>query len=311
MLSERSRRPVVPKDLRTIAIKLMRRYGIVPSKEMGQHFMTDEEDLRAVAEAANINPQDVVLEIGPGVGFLTQEILAKGPKRLIAIEKDQRLVQVLRRLFEAPNLEILHGDALDSLPTREFSKIVSNPPFSISSRLMLGLLDSSFEIASVTLQEEFAMRLVAEPGSNSYGSLSVLTWLKLHAAVVKRIPRESFLPPPGVDAALVEMRPGEIQLQNEEWNFLKGLLPFLFENRKKKLKNPLTDFLIHSHRLRANEAKSIVAGIVEAENRVYKISASEYLDVARGLIQNLSGTTAMGNRRSTKRRADEVAMGVA
>jgi len=155
--------------------RLLRTYQTFPKKRLGQNFMIEEDLLRLMISGASLNKNDVVLEIGAGLGFLTR-LLSQECKQVIAVEVDPRLMRILRtELQDLENVKLIRGDVL-KVPIPSFSKVVSNPPFYISSPILFWLLDKKFERATVTFQKEFAERLVASAGTREYGRLTVMTY---------------------------------------------------------------------------------------------------------------------------------------
>jgi len=270
-------------DLKRRALEFLRTRSPQDLKERDQHLMINRRELRYIVDVADILNEDVVLEIGAGLGFLTEEILSRDPKAIFAVEKDPELALLLKRRFGSePRVKVICRDILELLPFRgKYTKVVANPPFSISSRILLGLLNSEFKIASITFQYEFAERLIATPGSSSYGSLTVLTSLKFDATLVKRVHKSSFIPRPDVDAALVKLEVKELALEPEDWDLLNKMLPSFFERRKRKLSNALEDFLVKRCKVRRTIAKQLVKRLISEDIRVYKTPPSEFARLAK------------------------------
>ncbi|MEW5994653.1 MAG: rRNA adenine N-6-methyltransferase family protein, partial [Candidatus Zixiibacteriota bacterium] len=155
----------------------LERSGIRLSKREGQHLVMDPALLERMVEYGEISQEDTVLEIGAGVGNIT-ELLARRAGKVIAVEKDARLYRLTKaRLRKTRNVELVLGDAL-KIPMPEFNKVVANIPYSISSDLTFSLLERPFKLAVLMYQKEFARRLVAEPGSDDYGRLTVNVYCK-------------------------------------------------------------------------------------------------------------------------------------
>jgi len=270
-------------DLKARALEFVRAKGLQALKESDQHFMVNREELKRIVDSAGISENDVVLEIGAGLGFLTEEIALRGPKTVYAVEKDPELASLLEERFrEDLRVRVVCKDILELLPfKKEYTKVLANPPFSISSKILLGLIESDFILASMTFQHEFAERLVAKVGSSSYGSLTVLTSLRFNAALIKRIHKSCFIPRPDVDAALVRLETKEPILDPKEWRLLSKMLPFLFEGRKRKLSNALEDFLVKYCRIRRSKAKKFSKELGIGDLRVYKTPPSEFARIAR------------------------------
>jgi 16S rRNA (adenine1518-N6/adenine1519-N6)-dimethyltransferase len=190
----------------------LREIGVSPVKSLGQNFLHDRNLAKWVVDQANIGLEDFVVEIGPGLGALTELVLAKGA-RLLAIEKDKRLVNFLRDKFQGGPLETLHGDALEFdtriLFTQPKVKLLGNLPYYISSQLLIRFLEypSSISLWLFMLQKEVARRLVAAPATRDYGALTLLVQLRYRVEYLRTVPASVFLPKPEVDSALVRVTP--------------------------------------------------------------------------------------------------------
>ena len=178
---------------------LFRLYGFFPKKRLGQNFTVNSDILQRLVSYASLTENDVVLEVGAGFGFLTQ-LLSKECEKVIAVEIDPRLVSFLRKhLHSLQNLELIEGDILKlSLP--HFNKVVSTPPYSISSPLLFRLLENKFDFAVLILQKEFAERLAASVGTKEYGRLTVTIYYRTDVELLDVVPRTMFYPPPDVDS---------------------------------------------------------------------------------------------------------------
>ncbi|MEY2547288.1 MAG: rRNA (adenine1518-N6/adenine1519-N6)-dimethyltransferase, partial [Verrucomicrobiota bacterium] len=156
----------------------LREIGVSPVKTLGQNFLHDRNLSRWIVEQAVIGPGDYAVEIGPGLGAITEFMLANGA-RILAIEKDQRLVKFLRERFVSTPIDIHHGDALDfdarTLFAQPQVKLLGNLPYNVASPLLLRWLQhpSPFSLVILMLQKEMAERLAAAPGTKNYGALSV------------------------------------------------------------------------------------------------------------------------------------------
>jgi 16S rRNA (adenine1518-N6/adenine1519-N6)-dimethyltransferase len=210
-------------------------------KELGQHFLVDENILRVIERLAEPAREDVVLEVGPGPGVLTA-FLVERVRLVHAIEVDRSLEPVLRdRLSGADNVELIFGDALevdlgalDPPPT----KLVANLPYSIATPLVAESLDGapSIELWCVMVQREVADRFFAAPGTKAYGAVSVLVQLAARRSGLHPVSRTVFRPHPNVDSALVAFRRSELPA-----NFaaVKTVVSAAFAHRRKMLPNSL------------------------------------------------------------------------
>ncbi len=192
----------------------------------GQHFMVDEEVLKRVADSARIGMGETVLEIGPGKGALTRELIARGA-RVVAIEKDRELFRALKEAF--PNQELVNADALKA-EWPPFGKCVSNLPYRISKKFTLKLLRHEFELAVLVLQNEFAEKVAAEPGSREYGVVSACAQMCCDVELLDRIPKNAFKPQPKVESRIARL--------SQRRSLDPGVLGFvnrMFQKRKRKV----------------------------------------------------------------------------
>ena len=211
-------------------------------KKLGQHFLIDKSVAAREIHYASIMGDDVVLEVGPGPGVLT-ELLAHRAKQVVAIEIDERLVQKL--VSWAPdNVQIIHGDALKTDFTRlpSFNKIVANLPFQISSPLTFKLLRYPFSQAVLMYQKDFAKRMIASPGTKAYSRLSVGVQYKAQCRILETVPRTCFSPQPKIDSCIVELVPRKKPLfRVVDEAFFFDITKTLFNHRRKKIKNTVEE----------------------------------------------------------------------
>ncbi|MDW8344847.1 MAG: 16S rRNA (adenine(1518)-N(6)/adenine(1519)-N(6))-dimethyltransferase RsmA [Verrucomicrobiae bacterium] len=177
--------------------------GLRPRRSWGQHFLVDHNILRLVIEAADVRADETVLEVGPGLGVLTEPLLERA-RQVIAIERDPRLAEYLRARF--PSLEIIVGDAA-TVPLPAFDKLVANLPYQITTPLLERVVESAAppRCIVVMVQREVADRLAAQPRTKEYGALTVLTQRRYDVEVVHGVSARCFYPPPAVDSAIVRL----------------------------------------------------------------------------------------------------------
>lgn len=204
--------------------------------KLGQHFLRDVRYAQRAVEAAALAPTDVVLEVGPGKGVLTQLLAAKA-ERVVCIELDPELADHVEAL-RLENVEVVRGDAVDA-PMPRFDACVSNLPYQISSPFLFRLLAHEFRIAVLLVQKEFADRLVAKPGGGDYGRLSVNAQRRADVRMLARVPPGAFAPPPRVDSALVEIRPRAPDFDVVDDDAYDAVVLHAFNTRRKKLSNAL------------------------------------------------------------------------
>ncbi|MBI4415622.1 MAG: ribosomal RNA small subunit methyltransferase A [Euryarchaeota archaeon] len=209
--------------------------GVRASRGLGQHFLIDERVAHRQVEVAGITAHDIVLEIGPGLGVLTERLLKKAAK-VVAVERDRRLARALRTLGE--NIDVIEGDAV-KVPLPSFSKVVSNLPFQISSPITFRLLDLPFERAVLMYQREFAERLVAKPGSSDYSRLSVKAYVRARTEILERVPRSAFWPQPKVDSAVVLLEPRPMPFRVVDEQRYDAVVDAAFAHRRKAIENAL------------------------------------------------------------------------
>lgn len=219
--------------------------NIHPRKSLGQNFLTDPRYLRKIVEAAQVSDQDLVVEIGPGLGHLTRELAARA-RKLIVIELDDRLIPLLNGEFgSSANVEIVHADALQydygSLPGT--GKVVANLPYYISTPIIQRLITHRSRFSSLTLmlQREVAERIAAEPGGKEYGYLSVLVQYFAIPRLEFTVPAGAFTPRPKVDSAVLTlvMRERPEHIVADEDLFLR-VVKAAFSQRRKTLRNSLS-----------------------------------------------------------------------
>jgi len=211
-------------------------------RKTGQNFLVDKKVAEREVRYADVTKNDVVFEVGPGMGVLTK-LLAKKAKKVIAVEVDFELVDRLKR-FLPENVLLIHDDVLkvdfETLPN--FNKIVSNLPFQISSPVTFKFLDHSFDQAVLIYQKEFADRMVAKPGSKDYSRLSVGVYYKANCGLLESVSKNCFYPEPKVDSCIIRLTPrDEPPFSVLDESFFFDLTRELFNHRRKKIKNTLND----------------------------------------------------------------------
>lgn len=224
--------------------------GLRARKRWGQHFLCDPAVARRIVDTAEVGPETTVLEIGPGLGALSDE-LAERAGQLHLLEIDRGLAARLReRYAERSHVRVIEGDVLEvplaDLIPEPRATVVSNLPYNISTPIVFLLRDlrARFPRAVLMLQREVAMRLAARPGSADYGVTSVLVQAVAEVRVVFVVSRRSFLPPPQVDSAVIDVRWSDgLRVDVKDAGTFEGLVRAAFGQRRKMLRNALADFL--------------------------------------------------------------------
>jgi 16S rRNA (adenine1518-N6/adenine1519-N6)-dimethyltransferase len=219
----------------------LREIGVSPVKSLGQNFLHDRNLAKWIVDQANIGPNDFVVEVGPGLGALTELALANAAG-VLAIEKDKRLVQFLREKFQGHALEVVHGDALEfdtrTLYAQPKVKFLGNLPYYISSQLLMKFLEypSPISLWLFMLQKELAKRFVAAPATSDYGALTLLVQFHHRVEYLRTVPASVFLPKPEVDSALVRIMPRDpTELPACNFTLFSELVRRGFSQRRKQL----------------------------------------------------------------------------
>lgn len=225
---------------------VLQRHGIGLSKSLGQHFLIDKNHLAKIVAAADIQPGDIVLEIGPGAGVMTR-LLAAQAETVYTIELDRRMISVLdETLADVENVRVVHGDALTvdwkmAFQENSDTRLVANIPYQITSPLLIRILESepSFIHATVLVQKEVAERVVATAGSKVYGALSCVAQFVCDCHISSVVPRGVFYPPPKVDSAVLNLHPHH-KYRDITMDAFTRVTRAAFNQRRKTLRNSLT-----------------------------------------------------------------------
>jgi len=262
---------------------LLRLYSLFPKKRLGQHFTVNSDMLQRLVSHASITKDDIVLEVGAGLGFLTQ-LLSSKCKKVISVEVDPKIVRILRKqLHSLQNVDLIEGDVLTvSLPP--FNKVVSAPPYSISSPLLFRLLERKFDWAVLILQKEFAERLAASVGSKDYGRLTVTIYYRADVELLDYVPRTMFYPPPDVDSMMVRLKPRDPPFQVEDEETFFELVRTLFTQRNKKVRNALIPFL-RKREITRKEAVELADSTIYSTKRVRELAPEDFGILTNELIR--------------------------
>ena len=255
--------------------------GIPPLKRFGQHFLIDNGVRKRLVELAELTTNDTVLEVGPGLGFLTAALIGRAG-RTIAIEKDRTLAAYLKEKFsKQQNLIVVQADAL-TVQIPEGSKVVSSPPYNISSKLILLIMNSRFRLAALLMQEEFVRRLTASSGSREYGRISVMLQSKATAKLDMKVPRDAFYPKPRVDSALVTIRPSIEKPQAQNQQLFIDMVRALFTQRRRKLRGVLARYLKARYPTLSDK---IIQQIPLIDKRIYELNPNELIVLSNQIAE--------------------------
>jgi 16S rRNA (adenine1518-N6/adenine1519-N6)-dimethyltransferase len=209
---------------------LLKKYGLSPKKYWSQYFLVSSSVISDMAQYA----RGVVLEIGPGLGFITAE-LARRADKVIAIEKDWNMVHILQQEYGFENVDIIQGD-ITSISLPPFDRVISNIPYHLSSHITFNLLDWEYELAVLSYQREFAQRLVAPIPSHQVSRLTVMTRIKADCTLLRYIPPTAYYPVPRTECALVKILP---HTKGEPDAFFENVVRAIFTHKRKTIQNAL------------------------------------------------------------------------
>ncbi len=234
---------------------LMKKYGITANKKLGQNFLIDDNVIEKIVDTSNITNEDLIIEIGPGLGTLTKELLEKAGK-VICIELDNRMITILKdRFFMYKNFEIINEDVLKVDLNRIIKenkvsgqiknvKIVANLPYYITTPIIMKLLEERLDIESITvmIQKEVADRLTEIPGGKNGGAITYTVYYYAEAKELLTVPNNSFIPEPEVESEVIrlELRKKPVIEVTDEVKFFT-LIKASFMQRRKTLLNAISN----------------------------------------------------------------------
>ena len=263
---------------------LLQFYQVRPNKNLGQNFMVEPSVFQRLSDYAFLDKNDVVLEIGSGLGFLTF-FLANKSSQVLAVEVDNKLaVALTERVSGLSNVKVLKGNIF-KLKIPSFTKIVSIPPYQISSHLLTWLFEQKFEVAVLILQKEFANKLVTSIGSKNYGWLTVLTYYYAKCELLDKISKQLFYPKPKVDSVIVRLKPKQatpFPIENKQ--IFTKLVKSLFTERNRKVKNALSPFLKGILMKRIEDTESIAEITCFYNKRVRELAPEDFGALANALL---------------------------
>ena len=217
-----------------------------PKKSLGQNFLTDKNIINIIINTGNIKKNDIVLEVGPGTGNLTEKILSKNPKKLFAVEKDKSLAKKLHEKFREKI--ILINDDILKIDEKKYSKdpmiVFGNLPYNISTQILIkwiryNSLNNTFKKFILMFQKEVAERIVAETNSKNYGRLAVLSSWKLNIEKITDVSPNSFYPIPKVKSTILLIEPKSEYFNLKNPKNLEHITNIFFNQRRKMIKKPL------------------------------------------------------------------------
>lgn len=274
---------------------VLERHGFTFKKSFGQNFLTDTNILQKIVDTAEIDKNVNVIEIGPGIGALT-EFLAENAAEVMAFEIDDRLIPILAdTLRDFDNVKVINEDVLKSdLQSRikEFTnpdlpiKVVANLPYYITTPILMHLIESKIPFVEfvVMMQKEVADRISAEPNTKAYGSLSIAVQYYMTAKVAFVVPRTVFVPAPNVDSAILKMTRREqplVQVKDEDFFFRVSKIGFV--HRRKTLWNNLTSHFGKADEIKAKLEQALEIAEIKPSIRGEALSIAEFAKLADAL----------------------------
>ena len=274
---------------------IMKKYGIRANKSLGQNFLINSEVVESIVNSSEITEEDMVIEIGPGLGTLTKYLLEKAGK-VLCIELDTRMIEILEDRFSIyDNFELINEDVLkvdlnkliqENLSTGlKTAKIVANLPYYITTPIIMKLLEENLNIESITvmIQKEVADRLIETPGGKETGAITYSVYYYCESEKIMEVPNSSFIPEPEVTSEVIKMtlrKEPAVKLDNPKVMFM--IIKSAFMQRRKTLLNALTNTKVF---LSKNEGLEILKKLNLAENvRAENLTIEDFANIA-SLIQ--------------------------
>lgn len=269
--------------------ELVESHGFKFSKSLGQNFLIDGNIVRKIVKDAEITKDDYVLEVGPGVGTLTEE-LALNAKKVVAVEIDKSLLPILdiTVLNRYENIEIVHGDILEidikSLIEEKLGggpvKVVANLPYYVTTPIIARFLEEDLNVESLTImvQKEVAQRMVSKEGSKVYGSLSVFVSFYCQPEILLTVPKSVFMPSPKIDSAVIRLNMKKELPDVDKKQFFK-VVKASFSKRRKTVLNALSTygFTLEKDEFR----KGLEAAGIDPSSRAEQLSLEEFVKISK------------------------------
>jgi 16S rRNA (adenine1518-N6/adenine1519-N6)-dimethyltransferase len=278
--------------------EILKKYGFTFKKSLGQNFLIDTNILHRIVDHAEITEETGAIEIGPGIGALTEQ-LAKRAKKVLAFEIDQRLLPILAdTLSPYPNAKVIHQDVLKAdlkgTLAQEFENIedlmvVANLPYYVTTPILMKLLEEQIPVRGIVvmLQKEVADRIAAKPGTKEYGSLSIAIQYYTEAETVMIVPKTVFNPQPNVDSAVIRLlrRPKPaVEVQDEAFFF--QVVRASFGQRRKTILNNLVNNLPNGKQKKADIEQALSTAEIDPKRRGETLSIQEFGKLSDQLLKS-------------------------
>ena len=275
---------------------IMKKYHIRANKSLGQNFLIDDKVVEGIINGSDVNKDDLVIEIGPGLGTLTKYLLEKA-KKVICVELDNKMINILEDRFKLyDNFELLHNDILkvdlNSIIKKEKEqsdikqvKIVANLPYYITTPIIMKLLEDKLDLDSITvmIQKEVADRLIATPGDKDTGAITYSVYYYATSKSLLEVPKDSFIPEPEVTSEVIKLeirKEPPVEVKNKEVMF--RIIKSAFMQRRKTLLNALTNTKVF---LNKEEGLKILNKLNLPEDvRAEKLTLQDFADITNEFI---------------------------
>ena len=276
---------------------IMKKYGIKANKSLGQNFLINSEVVESIVNSSEISEEDMVIEIGPGLGTLTKYLLEKAGK-VLCIELDTRMIKILEERFSIyENFEVINQDVL-KVNLNEIIKenkkdgkiknvkVVANLPYYITTPIIMKLLEDKLDIKSITvmIQKEVADRLIEVPGGKDTGAITYSVYYYCESEKIMEVPNSSFIPEPEVTSEVIKMNLREepaVKIENPKVKFM--IIKRAFMQRRKTLKNALTNTKVF---LSKNEGLEILKKLNLDENvRAENLTIEDFANIAKSILE--------------------------
>lgn len=279
---------------------ILEKYGFSFKKSLGQNFLIDTNVLKRIVDHAELTDDSAAIEIGPGIGALTEQ-LARRSKKVVAFEIDQRLLPILKEtLAPYPNTKVIHEDVLKAdvkgVIENELGEIsdlmvVANLPYYVTTPIIMKLLEEKLPIRGIVcmLQKEVADRIAAKPGTKDYGSLSIAIQYYTEAETVMIVPKTVFIPQPNVDSAVIRLtKRKEPAVSVIDEGFFFQLIRISFAQRRKTLLNNLTNGLPEGKQKKEDILSALKQAEIDPGRRGETLSIEEFARLSDQLIPSFS-----------------------
>ncbi|MDR2203176.1 MAG: 16S rRNA (adenine(1518)-N(6)/adenine(1519)-N(6))-dimethyltransferase RsmA [Nitrososphaerota archaeon] len=257
-------------------LQLLQTFKITPNELLGQNFMVEPTFYPQLVKYAELSSSDVVLDAGAGFGFLAK-FLAVKCHGVIAVEKDPQIAFVLRQQTNSfDNVIVVEDDVLTAkLPV--FNKVIAAPPYYLSSKLVLFLLEHNIDCVVLVVQKEFANRLIADVGSENYSWLTVILHQKAQVELLDLVPKDMFYPQPAIDSIIIRIKPWQTpKFVVKNRLFFEQMVKWLFTERNKKLSNALEPFVKNTLKMNKQDFKKIIKNFSYYNLRPREITPEDF-----------------------------------